>query len=283
MNQISLHPCLKYHQLLHDICNPLKDIGVTFFGYTALDDANNAYCLGSKNDYAEAYLARNHVKKDILTSYQNDKKRYEYDFWDFQDLDAEQEEIYHMAAEFNQSHTLSITQHFDNKSHSFHFSGALNDIGLNQRLLEKMDYLHLFIDSFKHKLNTVNELKEIYNHPTQVDQSSIVENRVVNLIKENPRTLDIANIAYDTLSFLSDFYLTQNERECLKWLALGKSSELIAQILQVSRKTVERNVSAIKDKLGCYTLLQIGIKLAENDYMKFFSPIERKEHTAFLQ
>lgn len=74
MEQISLHPCLKHHTLINDLCSPLQSLGVTFFGYTALDSLGKAFCLGSKADYAEQYLKREHVKKDILVRPRDNKK-----------------------------------------------------------------------------------------------------------------------------------------------------------------------------------------------------------------
>lgn len=179
-----------------------------------------------------------------------------------------------MAADFDQSHTLSITQHFNSLSHSFHFSGHKSDDGLNQRLLEKMDCLHLFIDLFKEKLNAISELKEIYQHATTVDPSTIVDNRPTELIKVNPLQMSLQKKGKQTLNFKANAYLTERERDCVRWLALGKSAQIISEINQVSRKTVERNIASIKEKLGCYTLFQMGIFLAENKLSYFLPKVE---------
>ncbi|MDP1604900.1 MAG: helix-turn-helix transcriptional regulator [Legionella sp.] len=249
----------------------MQTLGVTFFGYTALDAEGNAYCLGSKADYAEQYLTREHVKKDILIQPQQYKSKYDYDFWDFQALDKKQQELYKMAADFNQSHTLSITQHFNDMSHSFHFSGMRADEGLNQRMLEKMDCLHLFIDLFKEKLSTVKELSEVYDYSTSVEQSTIIDTRPTELVNGNPKRLPLQKKGKKTLNFKASAYLTENERDCLRWLALGKSAQVISKINLVSPKTVERNIASIKEKLGCYTLFQMGIFVAENK-LSYFLP-----------
>lgn len=271
MTQNSLHPCLQHHSMIKELCAPLAVLGVTFFGYTALDETGNAYCLGSKADYAEQYLAREHVKKDILIKPKSDKRKYDYDFWDFQNLSTEKERLYQMAADFNQSHTLSITQHFNNLSHSFHFSGANADDGLNQRMLEKMDCLHLFIDLFKEKLNSTKELSQIYQYSTTVEPSSVVQDREVTLVKGKASGVDLNQLGTKTLNFKTNEFLTESERECLRWLTLGKSAQMIADINSISRKTVERNIASIKEKLDCYTLFQMGISLAQN-HISYFLP-----------
>jgi hypothetical protein len=264
-----LHPCLRHHALLKELCAPLQLLGITFFGYTALDDAGNAFCLGSKSDYAEQYLSREHVKKDILVRPKAKKNKYDYDFWDYKNLDRGQEELYRMAAEFDQNHTLSITQHLNDLSHTFHFSGRNCDEGLNQRLLEKMDCLHLFIDLFKEKLNSVKELKAVYKHATSVEATTITENRPTELIKVDPLQINLQEKGIKTLNFKANAYLTENERDCLRWLTLGKSAQMIAEINQISRKTVERHIASMKNKLDCYTLFQMGVVLAEKQITYF--------------
>ncbi|TAL64961.1 MAG: LuxR family transcriptional regulator, partial [Legionella sp.] len=184
-------------------------------------------------------------------------------------LDAAKEAIYLMAAEFGHTHTVSVTQHFNDMSHSFHFSGTQADKGLNQRLLEKMDCLHLFIDSFKDKLTQVKELAEIYQHSTTVNKAADQRNPL--LVKTKAKELDLNQVGHRTLNFTASEFFTENERDTLRWLALGKSAQMIADINQVSRKTIERHIAAIKDKLGCYTLFQMGIKIAEKDMTPFLS------------
>lgn len=269
MTQLKSHPCLKNHSLIKEICTPLADLGVHFFGYTALDESANAYCLGSRANYAEEYLNRNHVKKDILVQPKVQKLRDEYDFWDYKDLDANQKELYKMAADFDQSHTVSITKQYNNLSHSFHFSGQVADDGFNQRMLEKMDSLHLFIDVFKEKLTSVKELNEIYQYSTSVDPSAIAQNRNTTLIRESISTMDLEKLGHNTLNFTGLEYFSESERETLRWLAMGKSAQMISEIKGLSRKTIERNIAAIKEKLGCYTLFQMGMTVAESGLSRF--------------
>ena len=269
MKHSILHPCLKHHTYIKELCAPLEKLGVTFFGYTALDSANNAYCLGSKINYAEEYLARKHIKKDILFSPNQKNSKSDYYFWDFQKLDKEQTELYLMAAEFNQSHTLSITQYFNNMSHSFHFSGQNSDYALNQRLLEKMDCIHSFIDTFKDKLNSIHELNEIYQYNTFITQSEIIKPPRARIIRAHPCTIDLEELGRNMLTFSSAYYLSENERKCLKWLKFGKSAQIIAEINNVSRKTVERYITSIKKKFACYTLFQVGMHLGKSDLVNF--------------
>ena len=271
LGDFKVHPCLKHHEMIKDICRPLKSLGVHFFGYTAVDSMNNGYCLGSRANYAEEYLRKKHVKNDLNYRDDKPKSKKDYDFWDFQELDSNKKDLYQMAAEFDQGHTLSITKHEIDMTHSFHFSGQLADEGFNQRLLEKMDTLHAFMDLFSHQLNNIPELNEIYNHPERIANPVSSENRTISLIDIDPRSFIIDHKARHTINFKSEskYLLTANERDCLKWLIKGKSAEMIAEINQISRKTVERYISSLKEKFQCYTLFQLGQRVAEQGLAEF--------------
>ena len=56
---------------------------------------------------------------------------------------------------------------------------------------------------------------------------------------------------------VEDSYLTKREVECLIWIALGKSSQEVADILMVSHRTVETHLVNIKQKFNCNKISQI--------------------------
>lgn len=51
--------------------------------------------------------------------------------------------------------------------------------------------------------------------------------------------------------------LSPRERECLRWMAAGKSDWEIGQILSISAKTVSTHVDRLKNKLGVGTRAQV--------------------------
>jgi DNA-binding CsgD family transcriptional regulator len=62
--------------------------------------------------------------------------------------------------------------------------------------------------------------------------------------------------------------LSQRELECIQWLYKGKTVPEIALILNISKRTAEKHILNIKNKLQCYTLLQLGAKLFELGLLK---------------
>lgn len=60
-----------------------------------------------------------------------------------------------------------------------------------------------------------------------------------------------------------DDRLTKRERECLQLARLGCNAATAAEILKISKKTVEQHRNEAKKKLGCKTLIEavdLGIK-----------------------
>jgi DNA-binding CsgD family transcriptional regulator len=54
--------------------------------------------------------------------------------------------------------------------------------------------------------------------------------------------------------------LTPREKECLYWVAQGKSSEETALILNIKTPTVDTYRKQIKEKLNCITIAQAVYK-----------------------
>jgi DNA-binding NarL/FixJ family response regulator len=57
-------------------------------------------------------------------------------------------------------------------------------------------------------------------------------------------------------------YLSQRELEVLQHLVKGKSAKIIAEILQISKRTVEHHIENIKQKTGCSTKYELIYKYA---------------------
>jgi DNA-binding CsgD family transcriptional regulator len=272
------NPSLKHAALLQSVCRPLDKHGVSFFGYTAVDAMNRAYCLGSKADYAENYLRSALAHNDIHRFEMESKTKPQYFFWDFCELDKENEILYDIAAKFNQSHTLTITRSSKDLIECYHFSGKNHDEHLNQYYAENLDALHLYIDYFDDCLKNIPELAELYKHPVSISKTSLsVSNRPQECAEIRP---DIHNIAQFTtpitLTRANQFLLSDQERECLRWMHKGKPYEMIGQIMNVSRKTVERYVTTIKEKYECTTLFQLGEKMAEHNLTPLLSQYQSR-------
>lgn len=61
----------------------------------------------------------------------------------------------------------------------------------------------------------------------------------------------------------TDLFLSSRERDCLKWVARGKTSNEIGIILGISARTVEEHISNCKTKFKCSKLTSLVYKAAK--------------------
>ena len=103
---------------------------------------------------------------------------------------------------------------------------------------------------------------EEFQFPTHMKPAS--NDKSFKVIENNPKIISLPQVAKQELRFkhAANYYLTAVERKCIAWLRQGKSADLIADILGVSRKTIERHIASIKRKYDSYTMYQLGEKIA---------------------
>lgn len=63
------------------------------------------------------------------------------------------------------------------------------------------------------------------------------------------------------------YQLTKRERECLQWIANGKSAYEISVILNISQRTVEAHLSSSKEKFGVSKITNLIYKAAKGNFI----------------
>lgn len=257
--------CVQQAALLNRICNPLKKLGIVFFGYTACDQAGNTVCMGTDARYAERYLYEGFYQYDIHRyNYSADKKE-TYIFWDYVELDHSAAKLYRFSAEMGHSHTLTISRVQNNKTHCFHFSGKPGNASINQNYLSDLDTLHAFIEYFLDRLVDVKELKQMTEQAFKSvlpanREIQVYSMRAINLLSEKQLVELAGPIAF---SDRGRQLLTRKELDCLRLLNIGKSAAMIGKILGSSQKMIEKHIANVKRKYNCHTQFQLGKIIAE--------------------
>ncbi len=265
------HPSINHAKILQTLCDPLQKLGVVFFGYTDCDAEGNTTCLGSDPYYAEQYIKDRYFDRDIHVHAPSHVKHSAYTFWDYTDLDNDADTLYRFAADLGHSHTLTITQTNQKKTHCYHFSGKPGDPSINQNYLSHLDALLAFVEFFNNKLVEIPELslnKDFISEPTRLNPSHTSPQKILfdDLSINQLQTINNAFTIKDQQQQL----LTSKELQCLRLIKIGKSAAVTAQLLGVSQKTIEKHIANIKRKLACYTQFQLGQAIAEkhiNDWI----------------
>lgn len=71
---------------------------------------------------------------------------------------------------------------------------------------------------------------------------------------------------YKTRTTHNPFHLSQRENECMFHLLRGKTSKQIADILNLSKRTIDFYIENIKNKAGCRTKSELLITAIESGY-----------------
>lgn len=91
---------------------------------------------------------------------------------------------------------------------------------------------------------------------------SFFSKNVLNNISKNPTSI-VLNKEYSPLD------VTFQQEKCLFYLIRGKSAKEIAEILNISPRTVERHISLMKERLNCYSKSDLIEKALDNGFFYY--------------
>ena len=87
-------------------------------------------------------------------------------------------------------------------------------------------------------------------------------------IKKNMVFRKRSLIAYGLGSKYGDAYFTRREAECMVLLLKGKAINSVADILELSPRTVEYYIKNMKSKIGCRTKFELVDLVYASEFMK---------------
>jgi DNA-binding CsgD family transcriptional regulator len=132
------------------------------------------------------------------------------------------------------------------------------------------DELKILLTHKSALINDHNQAIAALLHATEITQQSLlnITSALVNTDKKyHPR-----NNTEQRSYHIADTYesrLTPRESECLFYLVRGKTANLIAEMLSVSKRTVEKHIANIKIKLDCTTKANLIEKVIANNFIHY--------------
>lgn len=265
------HPSLTHADDLIDICKPLERfMKINYFAHVNIDSKNNFTSLGKSPKFAEHYYRKGYYNVDVHLN--DNQAKEEYVVQDTVLHHGSTDELFKDCAEFKINNIFTILQRKENSIDAFHFASGENNPKINEKYLSNLPFLKLFIQSFKEKVLSDRTLRKAYDYKIAINTSSDGYLSGTNQSKYNLNTQEFLD-ALDINRFYlphdqNNTYLSKRELECLYWLHLGKTAEEIAMILSITERTVRAHTNKIRSKLNCYTLYQLGEKIAELDMLE---------------
>lgn len=260
-DKIENHPTITLHDEIQSLCNPLNQLGITFFSHANI--YNNLFSGITNNpDFHRFYLKNNYQNADIHLA-QIDNKPQSY-IWDNIEVAGKSAELDNESIRFGINHTFTLHRQDERGDHFYHFATSHRDKSFNQVYINNLDLLNLFINKFNITTYNSSALSEAYSQQFVIDENHSDFN-----LSNNSEPLD------NRQQFLSEIWennkfplkngatLSLRQLQILYWLNNGKTINDISRIVNLAEITVHKHITHLKEQLNCYTQFQLGVCYAE--------------------
>jgi DNA-binding CsgD family transcriptional regulator len=265
------HPIFSLSDDIAQICKPLDLLNINYFSHVHINQDGNFTGLGSGPEFTENYFTKKYYNADIHLAKKLDLGK--YIVWDNIERFGQSEQMYEEGIQFGVNHVFTIVGDKTEKgSDYYHFATKTISPAVNQKYINNIDLLELFILHFKSHVKNSPSLLKAYNMPLNInyetaDYAMRDQNLIVQHMKNKHQFLDeikeilphnveqSINIETNLASFPAQ------QLKCLNLLIKGKSSKQIAYILNLSQRTVENYLQIIRRKMNCRNQLELIYRL----------------------
>jgi len=256
------HPCFTNAGDFSSLCEPLKALGISYFGHARVSADGQLAVFSTSPEYLEHHIRQSYYNFDSLMITPNAKE--EYIIWDTVERRGPSKQLHDDFIQHGYAHTFNIIQQGAKYKDTYYFAAEVGYESINAQYLQYIGQLKKFILYFKNKVKKNKSLKLAYELTIQLDTKSggyLTNNMLA--ISAQP-TLNINDSEINRIYIPGkDVYLTLREMNCLHWIAQGKTGDEIAAILSITPRTVKAHIANAKEKLGCYNQFQLGMVYAE--------------------
>lgn len=250
------HPIFTAADDIERLCQPLRQLGIFHFSHVRVNN-NGTFSLLSKNPvFLQHYFDHSYYHFDVIQLSPCTSEQYL--IRDLQSLTGNTKKLQQAFNAHGFGHSFTISKKSDTHIDFYNFGTHLGNTAINEQYLLKLDQLKQFICYFHDKVNTHKGLSKAYDY--QVGLKSLGSG--FKLTTEFAEAFHLDRMQRVYIPGQKTF-LTLREFECLNWLAKGKTQEQIAEILNISLRTVKAHVIHVREKLHCVNQFQLGMIFAQ--------------------
>lgn len=256
--------------IINELCQPLKKIGITYFTYIKNFDDGSQVNLSNSSEWIEHYYKYKLYQSSIFDKSSNIYFTGRY-LWP---EESALEVFHHGRQYFDSDHGITIIENSQKTIEYFFFSGSRKNRYLRNLYLNHQDLLDNFIQYFKAKLAKILKEAELSRIliPRNVKET-LLDVEGINQFLSNEITAAkqqlLSNLNFtvkqneedDTPKHQIWALLTPREMAVVTCLMAGKSAKESAKQLVISNRTVETHLENIKMKFNCRTKLELINKL----------------------
>lgn len=239
------HICLAAENIVRSICNPtLAPVGITFFDYIRVYDNGECWLLSNDNRITQ-YLFEKKIpiiapaQQEIITN----------KFWYFVlPMNGYQKPVHEVKAYFNLAHFINLVERYHGYVEMFCFGTLSTNEGILNFYLNNMDFLEKFKLFFMEKISALvkqcekNRILLPANMLPPFKGTSCSEKAIDKKIKNNNPILT---------NIVPQVTLTKKQEDCLSLIIRGKTVKEIAKFFNLSPRTIDSHINALKSKLNC--------------------------------
>ena len=241
------HPSIVLHKDISDICHPLFQKQLfCIMNFIRLHNNGHVSYLCDNLFWIKYYLLNGYPSLGAFEK-NNDFHLQEYVLWDA--LHDDDPIVIYSRQMFNIKHGITIIRKSNNGWDFFNFGVSEESRNVLNRLLIERESLNHFINEFYDKAKKLIKIAEKQAFDLN-DFNALKLNKCIEKKLYLGPQYDYA-------------YLTAKEITCLKYLLQGLSIPKIADIKNLSVRTIEKHIENIKQKFHCTTQFELGYLAAK--------------------
>lgn len=247
------HPTIRLVTDMNCLCAPLTAYPITGFRHIRLYPDYSRFELTTDPEWFKHYMEKDYFNYSRLDRHPNCYQE-GYFLWDAwgKENNYFQIVVKDAIAHFGSTgRGLSILKKTPDWIDKYEFSTN----GTNAFLMSHIETFEQFIQNYKEKsVKLINEMHQKKDSlPYLIDPHCEYDDTFLPT-----DILTAIPIHYTFTQRPKNIALTPRELECIYWLIAGKTIPDIAMILNRSKRTVEKFIASLKEKLNARTLFQVG-------------------------
>ncbi len=236
-----LKPFSEFTEEVEAVCAQLfAEYGIRYFDYARYYQSGKCIALFSNSNYPD-YFANHEVFKSMPPLILSPGAHLWMEYIPRAFLNV-------VSETFNYDHGITICCNYPDYREVFNFAAKPENPHILSLYLNNLGILHKFKQDFLKKLAHVI-------HKLEKEPQIILTNQS-KLLKPEPCSGILAN-------------LTKRQLDCLTLLSKGLTAKEIARKLNISFRTVEKHIDAMRERLGCKNRTEIVTLLSKEESFFF--------------
>lgn len=268
------HPFLSLSMEFAELCKPLQLLHINHFTYQKKFNDGYRITLSNKPQWVDDYYNLQLFHSSLFEGKPSDYPA-GFNVW----LGEYDLDVYHHGRRYyNTAHSLTVTEPQRDCCEYYLFSTTVNDQKSIQFLANNMEIIYHFIlylkDRGGHLLKAAQKNKLIVQNSFEnknTDLNQLGDKSFVDDMSQ-AKQLFLKNTPIHRYYFESGensgIALTQREITCIIYLLQHRTAEETAQLMNISRRTVESYLDNMKIKLNCNNKVELCRKLKNNKFLR---------------